>query len=194
MAIPLRHLLVGRAARLQDRPALTSPEWGTLSYFQWRNRVEGVGLGLMAARPWRGGVFARTGTPWDWACEVAAACCGLQWDPAAPPVYEEILGGSRFNDEAGREPYHHCEDLLDAAVPFLGSLSQGQLLQRLHRFNGRLGWDHETRLILPLSALATEEGRGALWSALFAGAHAELVALPPGPPWDATPFRALFSE
>ena len=59
----LRDLLLQGAARLQERPALTVPDWGTLSHAQFRNRVEGVALGLLA-----GGsaavVFSSTGTAW----------------------------------------------------------------------------------------------------------------------------------
>jgi hypothetical protein len=49
------------------------------------------------------------------------------------------------------------------------------LLTRLRRLNGSLGWDHETRLRIPLAALPTAEARAALWSLLYAGGHAELV-------------------
>ncbi len=80
----LRDLLLQGAARLQERPALTVPDWGTLSHAQFRNRVEGVALGLLA-----GGsaavVFSSTGTAWDWAAEVAAAASGLAWDPSGSP-------------------------------------------------------------------------------------------------------------
>ena len=64
MATTLRDLLIQRAARLQGRPALTTPDWGTLSYAQLRNRVEGVALGLLATDP-PSTVFCGTGTPWD---------------------------------------------------------------------------------------------------------------------------------
>jgi hypothetical protein len=193
----LRTLLIQRAARLQERPAFTTPDWGTLDYFHFRNRVEGVALGIMATPPSDAGIFASTGTPWDWISEVAAACCGLRWNPEAPSMDEAILGGPRFNDEAGRQPYHDCEHDFDEATPFLPAMSQGGLVQRLQRLNGRLGWDHDTHLSLPLASLATAETRAALWSALYAGAHAELVQGPKAqasPDWASTPFLGFFSE
>ena len=68
----LRHLLIQRAARLQERQALTATPWGTLGYPAFRNRVEGVALGLMATEPPPGArLSSATGGPWDWACEVA---------------------------------------------------------------------------------------------------------------------------
>ncbi len=189
MASNLRQLLIVRAARLQERPALAAPDWGTLSYFRWRNRVEGVALGLMASPP-RTALFAATGSAWDWACEVAAACCGLRWDPAAPPAPEAVLGGSAFNAEGGRQAYHDGEAVLGPGTPFAPHLTHGELLGRLQRLNGRLGWDHETRFRLPLEALGSRPGRAALWSALYAGACAELV---PGQAreWDPAPFEGL---
>ncbi len=185
----LRDLLIQRAARLQERPALTTPDWGTLRYPAFRNRVEGIALGLMAAPP----ADARTGAagagPWAWAAEVAAACCGLAWDPAlgSDPA---LLGGPRFNDEGGRQAYHDRGEALEAATPFLPGLGHGDLLLRLRRLNGRLGWDHETRVQVPLADLASPAVRGVLWSALYAGAHA---VLHPGPPagWDPAPFQDL---
>jgi len=111
MATTLRDLLIQRAARLQGRPALTTTDWGTLSYAQLRNRVEGVALGLLATEP-PSAVFCATGTPWDWAAELAAAASGLAWDPAGQAVPPEVLGGARFNAEAGRGPYHAREQLV----------------------------------------------------------------------------------
>ena len=74
--------MIQRAARLQEWPALTAPDWGPLRYPAFRNRVEGVALGLMAGAPAVGTpLFSATGGPWDWACEVACACCGLVWHP-----------------------------------------------------------------------------------------------------------------
>jgi len=205
MVTHLRHLLIQRAARLQERPAFHAPDWGLLSYAQFRNRVEGVALGIMAAPPPEGGIFSRTGTAWDWICEVAAACCGLRWDPSAPCPDTALLGGARFNDEAGRQAYHDAEDRVNEGTPFLPGLPQGGLLQRLQRLNTHLGWDHDTHIALPLSALPGLEGRAALWSALYAGAQAELTT--PVPPdrrlgrffsktpvqttWDPGPFRGL---
>ncbi|WP_306597923.1 hypothetical protein [Geothrix sp. 21YS21S-2] len=184
----LRALLIQRAARLQEWPAVTAPEWGTLLYPAFRNRVEGVALGLMAAPP--RSVFSRGGGPWDWACEVACAACGLTWDPAGT-VDPEILGGTRFNGEEGRQAYHDCDPDPDAL--FQGTLTQAGLLLRLRRLNGRLGWDHSTRVALPLAELGSPAVRGALWSALYAGAHA---VLQPGPVPDFEPgaFGALLAD
>ncbi len=193
MTATLRHLLIQRAARLQERPALTAPGWGTLDYFQFRNRAEGVALGLMAQLHAADSVFSDTGTPWDWISEVAAACCGLRWDPAGPTMDAAISGRARFNDEGGRQAYHDREHDLNADTLFLEGVSQGELLRRLHRLNRQLGWDHETHLALPLASMATQEGRAALWSALFAGAHAELVTST-RERWDSTSFVGLFSE
>ena len=84
MATTLRDLLIQRAARLQDRPALTALDWGTLSYAQLRNRVEGVALGLLAAEP-PSTVFCATGTAWDWAAELAAAASRPSWPAWTTP-------------------------------------------------------------------------------------------------------------
>ena len=60
----LRALLIQRAARLQERPAFTAPGWGTLPYPAFRNRVEGVALGIMAGEPPMGTrIFSATGGP-----------------------------------------------------------------------------------------------------------------------------------
>jgi len=189
----LRLLLIQRAARLQERSALSAPPWGTLGYPAFRNRVEGVALGLMAAEPPPGArVFSVTGGPWDWACEVAAACCGLVWDSAAVPVPAAVLGGDQFNAEPGRQPYHDREAALQDATPLLDHLTQGELLRRLARLNRRLGWDHTTTVVLPMTQLATPELRGALWSALYAGSHAVLAAA--APDWDPAEFRGLLPD
>lgn len=193
MTATLRHLLIQRAARLQERPALTALEWGTLDYFQFRNRVEGVALGLMAQSLARDSVFSATGTTWDWISEVAAACCGLRWDPAGTTIDAALFGGARFNDEGGRQTYHDHEHGLNADTLFLTGITQGELLRRLQRLNRQLGWDHETRLTLPIASIATPEVRAALWSALFAGAHAELV-ISLRDLWDSSPFVGFFSE
>lgn len=186
MAITLRDLLIERAARLQERPAVTAPEWGTLSYAQLRQRAEGVALGLLAAEPGPK-VHSALGNAWDWAAELAAAASGLQWDPAGWAVPPEVLGGARFNAEAGRGPYHAREQSVLAATPFTARLDHGQLLDRLRRLNRRLGWDHEHQERLPLRRLGQDDLRAALWSALYAGAHAVLV--PAGPSdWNAGPF------
>jgi hypothetical protein len=181
----LRALLIQRAARLQEWPAVSAPEWGTLKYPAFRNRVEGVALGLMAAPP--AAVSSRSGGPWDWACEVACASCGLLWDPAGA-ADPELLGGARFNSEEGRQLYHDCDP--DPETLFTPGLTHAELLARLRRLNGRLGWDHDTGITLPLADLATKEVRAALWSALYAGAHATLQ---PGPVrgWDPEPFSAI---
>ena len=180
MASTLRDLLIQRAARLQDRPALTTPDWGTLSYAQLRNRVEGVALGLLAIES-RPVVFSATGTAWDWAAEVAAAASGLAWDPVGQVVPPEVLGGPRFNDEGGRGPYHAREQVVQASTPFTASLDHGEVMARLRRLNVELGWDHATQIGLPLARLGEAPIRAALWSALYAGAHAVLESptLPP---------------
>lgn len=200
MASTLRDLLIQRAARLQDRPALTAPHWGTLSYGQLRNRVEGVALGLLASAP-PPLLSCTTGTPWDWAAELAVAAAGLQWNPTAPPVPAAILGGSRFNDEAGRGPHHAREQAVTADTPFSAGLTHGDLLDRLRRLNRILGWDHDSRVELPLGRLGDPALRAALWSLLYAGGHAVLAPAPPSPTgplarfrqappaWDPAPFK-----
>lgn len=185
----LRALLIQRAARLQEWHALTAPGWD-LRYPAFRNRVEGVALGLMADGPAVGSlVFSATGGPWDWACEVAGACCGLVWSPAGAPVPAAILGGPGFNLEAGRQAYHDRDHQVLDSTPVTGALDHGALLDRLRRLNGRLGWDHDTTVTLPMDQLATPELRGALWSALFAGSHAVLAAQ--ARDWDPEPFKGL---
>ena len=184
----LRELLIQRSARLQEYPALTAAPWGQLRYPAFRNRVEGVALGLMTL----GGesFHIPAGGPWAWACEVACACCGLRWEPGSPEPDPEVLGGRLFNDEASRQAYHDRDhDLLDT-TPFTRGLSHGDLLQRLRRLNNTLGWDHRTAVPLPMSGLPTLEVRAALWSALYAGGHAILK----DGPWDPTPFRDFWSE
>jgi hypothetical protein len=173
MASTLRDLLIQRAARLQGRSALTAPGWGTLSYTQLRNRAEGVALGLLAVEP-STTIFSATGTAWDWAAEIAVAASGLIWIPTGQLIPAEVLGGSRFNDERGRGPYHAREQVVQADTPFLPGLNHGELLVRLRRLNIQLGWDHETQVDLPLGRIAESPVRAALWSALYAGAHAVL--------------------
>lgn len=204
MASTLRDLLIQRAARLQGRPALTAPSWGTLSYAQLRNRVEGVALGLLAG-PLPGSVSSATGTIWDWAAELAAAASGLAWEPTAPPVPMESLGGPRFNTEAGRGAYHAREQVVTEATPFCPGLTQGELMARLRRLNATLGWDHDTRVDLPLAHLGEPALRAALWSTLYAGAHAVLAPETPAatgflarfrhsaPPWDARAFTGFWA-
>ncbi|HTL99392.1 MAG TPA: hypothetical protein VL181_11375 [Holophagaceae bacterium] len=182
MAANLRQLLIQRAARLQDRPALTAPGWGTLSCGAWRNRVEGVALGLMAQEPPPESVSSRTGTAWDWALEVAAACAGLRFDPAAPEADAAALGGARFNDDHGRRAYHDRENTLDADTPFDARHTHGDMMLRLQRWNRKLGWDHDMALRVPLSALPTEAARAALWNLLYAGGHAVLMEDGPSAP------------
>lgn len=194
MVTTLRHLLIQRAARLQERPAFSAPGWGTLSYAHLRQRVEGVALGIMADPPPQAALFARTGSPWDWAAEIAAACCGFRWESGAPHLGPEVLGGLRFNAEDGRQPYHDQEDQVQEATPFLPNRTQGELLQRLRRLGVQLGWDHETHLRMPLAWLGTGEGRAALWSALYAGAHAELHDNPDDLDWNPAAFEDLLSD
>jgi hypothetical protein len=203
MALTLRDLLIQRAARLQDRPALTAPEWGALSYAQLRNRAEGVALGLLSSEP-PPTVFSATGSAWDWAAELAAAAAGLTWDPTGITVSAEVLGGPRFNHEGGRGPYHTREQIVRASTPFTSGLEHGQLMARLRRLNVQLGWDHTTRVELPLAQLGEAPVRAALWSALYAGAHAVLEAGSTSPShllarfrkepptWDAEPFQDLW--
>jgi hypothetical protein len=173
MTQTLRDLLIQRAARLQERPAFTAPGWGTLSYAQLRNRVEGVALGLLATESGPA-VFSATGTAWDWAAEVAAAASGLAWDLDGQAVPPEILGGPRFNDEGGRGPYHVREQEVQPSTPFTAGLDHGEVMTRLRRLNVALGWDHDTQVSLPLPRLGEAPVRAALWSALYAGAHAVL--------------------
>ena len=204
MAANLRQLLIQRAARLQERPALSAPGWGTLSSGAWRNRVEGVALGLMAEDPPPRAVTSRTGTAWDWALEVAAACAGIPRDADAPEVDVAILGGPRFNDDEGRRAYHDREASLAAETPFDATRTHGDMMLALQRWNRRLGWDHDTVLRLPLAELGTEAARAALWNALYAGAHAVLLEEAPPPkglarlfrspetPWDPTAFESFW--
>ena len=180
MASTLRDLLIQRAARLQGRPALTAPGWGTLSYGQLRNRAEGVALGLLAA-PSLTAVFSATGSAWDWAAELAAAASGLAWDPEGQRVPPEILGGLRFNQEEGRGSYHAREQTVLPSTPFCAGITHGDLMARLGRLNRALGWDHDTRVDLPLARLGEAPLRAALWSALYAGGHAVLSEADPKP-------------
>jgi hypothetical protein len=178
MAQTLRDLLIQRAARLQDRPALTTPEWGTLSYARLRHRAEGVALGLLAETPALA-AFSSTGTPWDWIAELAVAASGLAWDPTGQAVPADVLGGPRFNAEGGRGPYHDREQVVQGSTPFTAALNHGELMTRLRRLNIELGWDHDTVVELPLARLGDTLVRAALWSALYAGAHAVLEAETP---------------
>lgn len=205
MADNLRKLLIQRAARLQGRPALTSPTWGTLSYGQYRNRVEGVALGVLAEDvPAGSAIFCDTEGPWDWACEVAAACCGLRWDGAGIMVDPDILGGPRFNDEHGRGPYHEREHEVLEGTLFSGELDHAEMMLRLQRLNRILGWDHSTEVRLPLARIGSPELRAALWCALYGGCHAILEAPAAAPkglfvrsrkltPWDDGPFKAFWA-
>ncbi|MBL0211481.1 MAG: hypothetical protein IPQ13_11315 [Holophagaceae bacterium] len=206
MADNLRRLLIQRAARLQERPAFTSPSWGRLSYSQFRNRVEGVAMGLLTdMRPAGTAIFCATGTAWDWVSEVAAACCGLRWDAAGAIVDPDILGGPRFNDEGGRGPYHQREHDMDGSTLVSGKLDHAAMMLGLQRMNRNLGWDHETEVRLPLAQLGAPEVRAALWCALYAGAHAilEEAARTPGglsarraarpAPFDPGPFSGFWS-
>ena len=204
MANTLRALLIQRAARLQERPALTAPGWGTLSYAQLRNRAEGVAFGLLAGGIPPGPVCAATGTAWDWAVELAAAASGLPWDALGWPVPAEILGGSCFHAEAGRGLYHAREAEAGEEATFHHGLTQGEVLRRLARLNDQLGWDHETAVTLPLGRLADPALRAALWSSLYAGGHAVLQPSPAPPgtldlprsragnPWDPAPFQGFW--
>lgn len=203
MAATLRQLLIQRAARLQDAPALATAAWGLLSYTQFRNRVEGVALGLMAlGLPPGAPVHTDAGGPWGWVAELAAACCGLRWDPVGEPISAALLGGSSFNDEGGRQPYHDREDGVGPETPCAPGWTHGTWLAQLQRLNRTLGWDHRTAVALPPEALPTPEGRAAAWCALYAGALVRLEAPAPQrgwfgrtrsvvPPWDPGPFSGL---
>lgn len=204
MATNLRQLLIQRAARLQSRPALTAPGWGTLPHNAWRNRVEGLALGLMGEDPPPPSTFSRTGSAWDRALEVAAACAGIPWLESAQPADAALFGGLRFNDENGRVAYHDREEHLSAETPFDGRLTHGDMMLRLQRWNRTLGWDHDTVLRLPLSALHTEAGRAALWNLQYAGGHAILLQEAPPvskgwrglfkKPMEATPWQPAVFE
>lgn len=187
MAPTLRSLLLERAARLQHREALRAPDWETLDYLGFRRKVEGVALGLSALDPPHA-LHAATGTPWDWLAEVAAAACGLRWEPGWE-VPSEVLGGRGFNAEAGRGPYHAREARIREDTPFAPGLAQGEVLARLRALNRTLGWDHDTRVALPLADLGTPAVRAALWSALFAGAAVELAR---SAPFDPAPFARFW--
>ena len=208
MVLTLRDLLIQCAARLQERPALTAPGWGTLSYAQLRNRVEGVALGLLA-QPGEAplSVFAATGSPWDWIVEVAAAASGLAWEASGSNVFPDVLGGSRFNAEEGRGAYHDRERLVVETTRFHAGLTHAEMLGRLTRLNLRLGWDHQTSAWLPIARLADPALRAALWSALYGGSHAILFAAAdpprptgllaryrgdPHPAWDPSPFEGFW--
>lgn len=208
VASSLRQLLIQRAARLQDRPALTAPAWGTLSWTAWRNRVEGVALGLLA-RPLPPGtpIHVPGPGPWAWAAEVAAACAGLVWLEGAGGVPASVLGGADFNAEEGRGPYHDREREVLPETQFTPGLSHQALLHRLQSWNRRLGWDHSTEVDLAEGQAGTVEGRAALWCALYAGAHVRLRPTDPPQPgrwsWrtpspasnlDLEPFQTFFSE
>jgi hypothetical protein len=191
MSQTLRDLLIQRAARLQERSALTAPEWGTLSYAQLRNRVEGIALGLLAT-PSAPTLYAATGTLWDWAAELAVAASALAWDPSGTQVAREVLGGPRFNHDAGRGPYHALEHSLTEATLFRPGLSHGQWLNQLRRWNERHGWDHDTEITLPLERLCEPALSAALWCSLYAGAHAILASpMPRGHSWNAALFEDL---
>jgi hypothetical protein len=191
MSETLRDLLIERAARLQERPALTAPEWGTLSYAQLRQRVEGIALGVLA-KPLSSVLYATTGSVWDWTAELAVAAAGRIWDASGQPIPSQLLGGHGFNDESGRAPYHALEHQLTETTLFRPGLSQGQWRVRLRRWNDRQGWDHETQCILPLERLGDPALRTALWCSLYAGAHAILAApYAKRPVWDETLFEDL---
>jgi hypothetical protein len=179
----LRALLIQRAARLQQRPAFSTQTWA-LDYGQLRNRVEGVALGLLSTPQPVGSSVHRPGSdPWAWMAELAAACCGLQWDPKGEPISDQVLGGPGFNSEEGRGPYHDRDHLMDETTLFTAQLTHGELLRRLTRMNVALGWDHETRFHLPDQAMGTPAGRGALWCALYAGAQVRVGPARPSRSW-----------
>jgi len=182
MAANLRQLLLQRSARLQSRPAITAPGWGTLSWSAWRNRVEGVAFGLLSVHPEASSIAPGGPAPWGWTLEVAAACSGIRLDGNAPAPDPENFGGSRFNAQEGRQAYHDREDELDEGTPFDARLTHGEMMLKLQRWNRKLGWDHTTSLPLLLAEQDTDEGRALLWNLVYAGGHAVLVdAHPPTP-------------
>lgn len=184
MTETLRQLLIQRAARLQTAPAFHAETWGTLSYLQFRNRVEGLALALLAhTSDLQTPVFFSHETPWGWVGEVAAACCGLRWAPQATCDPLEAWTELRFNDEAGRPLYHDREASVTPETPFWETWTQGAWLTHLQRLNRRLGWDHETVLLLPPEALGTPEGRRAAWSVLYAGGCLVLGTSKPHEAW-----------
>ena len=94
--------------------------------------------------------------------------------------------------------------MVQPSTLFTSGLDQGEVMTRLRRLNVELGWDHATQIRLPLAQLGEAPVRAALWSALYAGAHAVLDAptAPPSgltallrkapTPWDAQPFLTLW--
>ncbi len=191
----LRHLLVQRAARLQDRPALSCKAWGTLNYSQFRNRVEGVALGLMATSQSIGTLYYTgergeannihdhaeidiqrpTYEPWIWIAEVAAIACGFIWSSQGDLISPSILGGRHFNNEEGRGPFHDRDAELTGSCFAVPGLSHQQILLRMQRENEKLGWDHTTKLELSQPDVTTSNGRALLWNALYAGSHVVLT-------------------
>lgn len=174
MSNTLRQLLIQRAARLQERPALTTAAWGTLTWSAWRNRVEGLAMGLLAA-PLIEPLHSCGHGPWDWAAEVAVACCGWTWAAGGQAIPEAVLGGPSFNAEEGRGLYHDREKEVLPATPFTEGLTHEDLLGRLQTWNHRLGWDHTSTLAIASEHLGSSEGRAALWCALYAGAHVQAL-------------------
>lgn len=170
MVETLRHLILQQGARLQERPALTCPEWGTLSYMALRNRVEGLALGLAAA-DFPDPIHCATGTPWDWVAELATAACGLRWSPDAPALDPAFLGGSRFQDEAGRQAYHDRDEAVQADTLFTAGHTHETFLRHLRRLNRELGWDHTLRIHHSPISQNPLLARAQLWSAFFAGSH-----------------------
>lgn len=173
----LRALLIQRAARMQRHPAFSvpgDPNW-TLDYSQLRNRVEGLALGLLAEPlPAGSAIFLEDAGPWVWIAELAAAACGLRWERGGDSVPPACLGGPGFNHDEGRGPYHDRDKDFGPDAPFTAGLTQGELLRRLARLNQKMGWDHDSVFRVPPALAATPAGRGALWSALYAGAEARV--------------------
>ena len=146
-------------------------------------------MGLLGQATPPTAIHSATGTPWDWIAELAAATSGVVWDSAGQSVPVALLGGDAFNLEAGRGPLHQREGSIQLDTPFHAGLTQGVLLGRLRTLNRHLGWDHDTRVEVPLDRLPDPAVRAALWCALYAGAHA---VLSPGAPWDGQPFASLW--
>lgn len=186
----LRQLLIQRAARLQERPALSCRAWGTLNYSQYRNRIEGVALGLMADKPAVGELvfmdqkdlgwfnayeqleqFLAIQEPWSWICEVAAATCGLVWNLEGYRINPSIAGGALFNNELGRGEFHNRDQEINKATLLTLTHSHAQMLSKMQRTNSILGWDHKSEIHLPIEHLTTPVGRAMLWNGIYGGSH-----------------------
>lgn len=158
--------------------------------------MEGVALGLMAETPPIGTPYwidikesNASKEPWTWIAELAVIASGCIWDAQGALIPSSILGGSRFNHEDGRGPFHDRDHQIIGSCLATPTLSHREILLRLQRQNQKLGWDHTTPLSLSWSDVQTPEGRALLWSGLYAGSH--VVLADPNP---ASNFRFFFSR